>query len=295
MQPAGRSVPTRFGHLLPSGFKLSHPHRSQGTGARQGPGTLLLISCLAWGCALPLARQEPYGGRGLHLDVYRPAWPAQRAPVVVFFHGGSWQVGSRESVSFAGRALAESGFVAVVPDYRLHPPATFPDFVTDGGDAVRWAIANAREQGGDPDRIVVMGHSAGAYIALMLALDERYLGSDRQSLRAAIGLAGPYDFAPTLRLQPVFGESDPHSFLPIAHVDGGAPPVLLVTGLVDEVVSPENSFRLARALRQHGGEVDLAVYSRADHAFPLYELRWPRRMTSAMLRRVRGFIERRTR
>ena len=254
----------------------------------------LLVTCLAWGCALPLAREEAYGGRGLHLDVYRPLWSGEPAPVVVFFHGGSWQVGSRESVSFAGRALAESGFVAIVPDYRLYPPATFPDFVTDGGDAVRWAIANVQEQGGDPDRIVVMGYSAGAYIALMLALDEQYLGSDRQNLRAAVGLAGPYDFAPTLPLQRVFGESGPDSFLPIAHVDGDAPPVLLVTGLVDEVVSPENSFRLARAIRQRGGDVELAVYSRAGHAYPLNELRWPQRMVSAMLERIRGFIERTT-
>jgi acetyl esterase/lipase len=254
-----------------------------------------LLACLASGCALPLAREVAYGGRGLHLDVYRPLWLGKPAPVVVFFHGGSWRVGSRESVSFVGRALAESGFVAVVPDYRLYPPARFPDFVTDGGDAVRWAIANAGKEGGDPDRIIVMGYSAGAHIALMLALDERYLGSDRQNVRAAVGLAGPYDFTPTLRLQPVFGESEPESFLPIAHVDGAAPPVLLVTGLVDEVVSPENSFRLARAIRAHGGDVELAVYSRAGHAFPLDELRWPRRMMSAMLERIRGFIERTTR
>ncbi|MGH7803800.1 MAG: alpha/beta hydrolase, partial [Candidatus Binatia bacterium] len=226
----------------------------------------LLIACIGWGCALPLARQASFGGRGLELDVYRPLRSSRPAPVVIFFHGGSWQVGNRQSMSFVGRALAESGYVAVVPDYRLYPPATFPDFIADGGDAVSWVIANASEHGGDPTRIVVMGHSAGAYIALMLALDERYLGSNRQNLRAAVGLAGPYDFAPTVRLRPVFGDNDSDSFLPIAQIDGDEPPILLVTGLLDEVVSPGNSFRLARAVRRRGGAAELAVYSRAGHA-----------------------------
>jgi acetyl esterase/lipase len=82
----------------------------------------------------------PYGeGPRRRLDVYRPgeAGPGPR-PVVVFFYGGSWQNGNRADYRFVGEALAAMGFVAVLPDYRLHPDGLFPGFVEDGAAAVRW-------------------------------------------------------------------------------------------------------------------------------------------------------------
>jgi acetyl esterase/lipase len=103
------------------------------------------------------------GERG-KLDVYAPkrAAPGAKLPVIVFFYGGSWSTGTREGYAFAGQALASKGFVVVIPDYRLVPEVRFPAFLEDGAAAVRWVRANAARFGGDPDRIVLAGHSAGA-------------------------------------------------------------------------------------------------------------------------------------
>src|SRR3712207_3414863 len=119
--------------------------------------------------------------------------------VVVFFYGGRWESGDRGDYLFAAQGLVSQGFVAVVPDYRLHPEVGFAGFMADGAAAVRWVRDNIAGFGGDPAQIFLMGHSAGAHIAALLALDERWLadqGLPRGTVRGAIGLAGPYDFLP---------------------------------------------------------------------------------------------------
>ncbi|MBA4094480.1 MAG: esterase, partial [Candidatus Accumulibacter sp.] len=97
------------------------------------------------------------------LDVYRPAAHAGKAPVIVFFYGGNWVSGERADYAFVGRALAARGFVVVIPDYRLYPQVRYPEFLVDGAAALAWAAREVARHGGDPDRIFVMGHSAGAY------------------------------------------------------------------------------------------------------------------------------------
>ena len=91
-----------------------------------------------------------------------------KLPVIVFFYGGSWSSGTKDGYGFAGRALAAQGFVVAVPDYRLVPAVRFPAFLEDGAAAVRWVRAHAADFGGDGERIVLAGHSAGAYNAAML-------------------------------------------------------------------------------------------------------------------------------
>ena len=137
------------------------------------------------------------GERG-RLDLYAPKGTAAGAklPVIVFFYGGSWSSGDKDGYGFVGRALAAQGFLVAVPDYRLVPEVRFPGFVEDGAAAVKWVRANAARYGGDPDRLVLAGHSAGAYNAAMLALDEKWLGADRAAVKGFAGLAGPYDFLP---------------------------------------------------------------------------------------------------
>ena len=122
-----------------------------------------------------VASAESYGADPRHkLDVWAPARRGETAlPVVVFFYGGGWNSGSRGDYGFAGAAFASRDFVAIVPDYRLVPTIRFPAFVEDGALAVRWARDNAARFGGDPRRITLAGHSAGAYNAAMLALDRR--------------------------------------------------------------------------------------------------------------------------
>ena len=95
------------------------------------------------------------------LDVYRPKGAAGLRPVVVFFYGGNWREGDRADYRFVGGAMTERGYVCVIPDYRLYPQVSFPGFVEDAASAVRWARDHAAEYGGDPDRLFVMGHSAG--------------------------------------------------------------------------------------------------------------------------------------
>ena len=146
------------------------------------------------------------------LDVYVPEAPLKESrAVILFIHGGSWNSGSKDQYRFVGTSLAERGFVAVLPNYRLNPAVRFPDFVADAAAAVTWTLRNIASYGGDPRRVFVMGHSAGAHIALLLTLDRRYLvaaGASADDLRGVIGLSGPYDFkVDSALLRSVFGSA----------------------------------------------------------------------------------------
>lgn len=207
------------------------------------------------------------------LDVYATGNPAvARQPILVFLYGGGWTSGHRQGYRFAGQALAAQGFATVIPDYRLHPAAPFPAFVEDAANAIRWAVDHASEFGGDPHRIVLMGHSAGAHIAMLLALDPRWLdgaGVDRAAVRGVAGLAGPYDFHPFTDViaQRVFGAvPDPQATQPIHHAGPHAPPLWLATGSADSAVKPRNSRALAAAQQAHGTPVELREYQGLDHA-----------------------------
>jgi acetyl esterase/lipase len=213
------------------------------------------------------------------LDVYAPAARAGAGslPVAVLFYGGAWESGSRADYAFAGQALAAQGFVAVVPDYRLYPQVRFPDFLDDGAAAIRWVRDNIGPYGGDPARIVLVGHSAGAYNAAMLALDTRYLrraGVDPGSVRAFAGLSGPYDFLPfdePIAVN-VFGAApDKAATQPVTFARAGMP-AFLATGDRDTRVRPRNTASLAAKLRQAGGRVEERVYPGLDHADTLLAL-----------------------
>jgi len=207
------------------------------------------------------------------LDVYAPRriQGAGPAPVVVFFYGGSWDSGRRQDYNWAGKALASRGFVTVIADYRLYPQVRFPVFLEDGALAVRWTVDHAAQFGGDPSRIALVGHSAGAYNAAMLALDSRYLtaaGVDPRRIKVFAGLSGPYDFLP-LR-DPIairtFGEArDPSATQPTAFARADAPATFLATGEKDTYVFPRNTVRLAKALREVGVLVEERHYPEVDH------------------------------
>jgi acetyl esterase/lipase len=109
------------------------------------------------------------------LDVYVPDHPAGKAPVLLFFYGGSWQFGSRDQYRAFGQAFASLGIVTVVADYRLYPQVTYPAFVADGAMAAAWVHNHVAQYGGDPQRLFVSGHSAGGYIAVMLGAEPDYL------------------------------------------------------------------------------------------------------------------------
>ncbi|MDN4058793.1 alpha/beta hydrolase [Massilia sp. YIM B02769] len=221
------------------------------------------------------ATQAIHYGKGERnkLDIYQPANNAGTAPVIVFFYGGNWVSGKREDYAFVGQALAKRGFVVVVPDYRLYPEARYPDFLDDAAQAVAWTEREIGNYGGDPKRVFVMGHSAGAYNAAMLALDARWLGKQGvkpESLRGWIGLAGPYDFLPVQNktTRPVFNYPDtPPDSQPVQHVSAGAPPALLIAAYEDKTVNPvRNTGALATRLREKHVPVRELYYDGVNHA-----------------------------
>jgi acetyl esterase/lipase len=208
------------------------------------------------------------------LDIYTPARAAGAgpAPLLVFFYGGSWNSGRRQDYAFAGRAFASRGFVTVVPDYRLYPEVRYPAFLQDGAAAVRWARDHAAEYGGDPTRIVLVGHSAGAYNAAMLALDGEFLtaaGVDPANIKAFAGLSGPYYFLPLDDPATIatFGEyPNLPATQPAKYVTAASPAGFFGHGGADTLVKPSNSEGLGRKLGRAGVAEEVKIYPGLTHA-----------------------------
>jgi acetyl esterase/lipase len=220
---------------------------------------------------IQLTQSIAYAERSRHrLDVCRPR-DAAAAPVIIFFYGGAWQSGYKELYRYVAKALARRGYVAVVPDYRIYPEVCYPDFLDDGALVVRWVKDNIARFGGDPDKLFLKGHSAGAYIAAMLSIDMRWLGKvgldPRRDIAGLIGIAGPYDLMPLRdeKIKMIFGGIDRPETQPIYHVAPGAPPALLMTGGRDRLVEPGNSVRLAARLVAAGNAATVLTYRRVGH------------------------------
>ena len=231
------------------------------------------------------------------LDVYQPAAITQQAPLVVFFYGGSWSSGERADYRFVGEALASKGIVAVVADYRLSPAFRYPAFVQDSASALRWAFDHAADYGADPARIFVMGHSAGAYNAAMLALDARWLdavGLAPKQLAGWIGLAGPYDFLPIgdAKTQVAFNwPNTPVDSQPLTHASSASPPALLLAPLHDSVVNPQRStVALAEQLRRRGVRVESELFDGVSHVTLMASMAQVFRGQAPVLARVIDFV-----
>lgn len=258
-----------------------------------------IVNALAIGRGVEVTRDIRFadGRRGL-LDVYAPK-TAQDAPLVVFFYGGSWEDGEKADYKFAAMALAKRGLVVVMPDYRLYPEVRFPDFLTDGARAVRWARRNASEFGADPRLLFLVGHSAGGYIAAMLALDRQLLDTEnRDAIAGVVGLAGPYDFLPLTspNLKRIFAPAggDLSTSQPINYARGDAAPMLLLSGLSDKTVSPGNSRRLAARIRSLGGEAETRFYKGVNHTTVLGAFSPLLRAVAPSLGDTLGFIRARS-
>jgi acetyl esterase/lipase len=259
-----------------------------------------LLAGLTANPSIAVDRDQAYAPGDKHtLDVYRPQKSASARPVVVFLYGGGWDQGAKKDYRFVGQTLAAQGFVTVIPDYRVYPDVRYPAFLQDNALAVRWVKDHAAQYGGDPAKLFLMGHSAGAYNAAMLAVDRRWLGAvgmdPRHDLRGVVGLAGPYDFLPlhSDELKVIFGppEGRPDT-QPINHVDGQAPPMLLMTDLGDKVVDPGNTPRMAARIQQKGGRVETAMFPGLSHALILGAMAAPLRFLAPVTRRIDDFIVR---
>ena len=257
------------------------------------------LNALSPGRALKVQADVAYGVGPRHkLDIYAPDSSQASAPVVVFFYGGNWTRGERKDYAFIGRALASRGFVVVIPDYRLYPEVKYPDFLDDSAQAVAWTVREIRRYGGDPKHLYVMGHSAGAYNAAMVALDPSYLekqGVTHATVRGWIGLAGPYDFMPieNKTTRPVFHFPDtPTASQPINHVSKSSPRALLIAASRDTLVNPRrNTGALAGKLRANGVAVEEIYYDNVNHIMLVGTIAAPLRLLAPTLDVIDNFIK----
>jgi acetyl esterase/lipase len=236
------------------------------------------------------------------LDLYLPATVRPETPLLVFFYGGGWESGARGMYGFIARVLAARGMVVAVPDYRLWPETRWPGFIEDAAAAVAWLEGSAGRAAGVPARapVVLMGHSAGGFLAGALALDPRWLGAARRAaLAGCVTLAAPFDFVP--RRQPliaIFADAPDGAIRAVpaeAALLADAPPMLLLHGEADRTVRPEQSQRIAARLDAAGArDVRLLLFPGVGHIGILSALALPVRALSLagapVLEAVTGFV-----
>ena len=291
-----RSIAHRTLHILGAALLLS---MSAGCSPLHG------ISVLSSNFSQDRADFTYQAEKGLKLAVFTPDTPegsrtprqagAEGAPVILFFYGGSWQSGSRSQYRFVGSEFSAAGFVTVVPDYRLYPDVVFPEFMTDATDALKWTLANIADHGGDPSRVFLAGHSAGAHIAALMHLDARYLKAANLERRHCgfIGISGPYDFAPLMGplLNSIFPAGTHDDSQPIRFVTGNEGPSLLLHGLQDKTVKPRGSQKLADKLRAAGAHAELEIYPKRGHADLLLAMSRPMGRLAPVTARIEQFVD----
>ena len=200
------------------------------------------------------------------LDIYRAENPKADAPVLVFVHGGSWDSGSKDIYKFLAEGFTKSGYDIALPNYRLFPDGKFPDFIQDNARAVAHITQEFPGR-----KIVLIGHSAGAYNVLMLGLRDEYLrraGIDRcKTVSAVISLAAPVGVVPLTgdRLIQIFPDRFTKEDAVLNNVTGPTPPIFLGHGDADTVVSPVNATQLAEKIRARGGQVQVKIYPKQSH------------------------------
>ena len=229
-----------------------------------------------------VARDIAYGAEPWQkLDIYQPASSGPDArDTIVFFYGGRWTSGSRDDYRFVGEAFAKKGFTTVIPDYAKYPQVRFPVFVEDGAKALAWVHDHIAVYQGNPRRIHVAGHSAGAHIGALLAADKHYLSafnkSPSQVIASFAGLADPYALTPDEPdLQDMFGPPTRYPAMQVTtFIDGREPPMLLVWGSGDNTVKRSNLDRLQTSIEAKGGQVRAIIYPNANHISILGALSW---------------------
>ncbi len=216
-----------------------------------------------------------YGqARAQQMDIFRPDAKSEKLlPVVVFFYGGCWGACShlkKEDYAFVAESFSSNRIVAVVPDYRVYPDVNFNEIMNDASSLVEWVHSHIQDYGGDPKQIFLMGHSSGAHLAAMLAVNRQYLAPQTYGdIKGFIGLAGPYNFLPFDEdyMPILFGSlASPADSQPIHFIDGTQPPLLLMHGATDTRVKPSNAETMAKKALDVGGNIEKHIYEDIDHA-----------------------------
>jgi arylformamidase len=277
----------------------------------------ILAPLLALFLAIPLPADEPKAHRGLAyaepknerqtLDVYAPTEGKQNLPVVVWIHGGGWQAGDKSDVQKKPQAFADKGFVFVSINYRLLPKATIKQMAQDVAKAIRWVHDHARDYGGDPSTILVMGHSAGAQLAALVCTDERYLKAEGLSfalIKGCVPVDGDtYDVVMQIATvearraaiyRKKFGDEKMQKELsPVTHVAKGKNiPPFLILHVADHPETRAQSQRLVKALQAAGVPASAYPAAGKNHTTINADLgRSGDRPTEEMFRFLRGVLK----
>jgi len=208
------------------------------------------------------------------LDLYLPAVKGGRSlPVVISAPGGGLVEGDKANDAFIGQRLAAAGFATAVINYRLSPQVAHPGHVEDLAAAVAWAHRSIGDYGGDPDQIFVIGHSAGAYLAALLATDSRHLeaqGVPLEKIRGIVPVSGFYwveRVAPN-RAKHIWGDSADAwlAASPVRHLHARLPPALFVHADGDDADRRAQNIDIARAAREAGNtRVESVEVAERDH------------------------------
>jgi len=242
---------------------------------------LLTVNSLAKFGDYSLSSDLRYGSHSANkLDIYQPERAAKGT--IIFFYGGCWgacETLPKEQYRFVGQTLADKGYLVIIPDYRLYPNVLFSEIMHDAVSVVDWVVENGSDFGAQDDRVILMGHSAGAHIGAMLTTNEDYLGEDKHDhLSSFIGLAGPYAFKYDQPYQyKLFSEMTYEQSQPYYFVDGNEPPMLLLYGGDDKKVHVTNINKMRTVLEDYDGQFEARMYDGVNHAQILGALSIPLR------------------
>lgn len=231
---------------------------------------LTLVNAIGQDDGISRVETHAYGDlERQQLDVYFPKKSNDK--LVFFIYGGSWMSGDKAEYRFVARNLTRQGYTVVIADYRLYPEVRFPVFVEDSAQALAWTWTKLGRWSVKENGVFLVGHSAGAHIAMLLALDARYLTHydlNPEQLAGVVGLSTPADFAATLgaKYRPIFtDDAGLQAAQPIRYVSAKTPPILLIHGLDDGLVYPSNTKNLSDSLQAVGAPVQVAFYADMGH------------------------------
>ena len=228
-----------------------------------------------------LQADVPFSDRSdVTLDLY--AQPdGSGYPVLIFVHGGGWNSYDKELFTPVAMQLLPQKTIVVIPDYTLYPDATYQQMAREVADAAAWVLGNIEAYGGDPERVYLSGHSAGAHLSGLVSYDPRWLaetGRSTDEIRGWIGLSGVYDTARHAAHRESLGLDSPIMTAVMQGPEGfaaaspetyaalGGPAAWLIHGDADETVPLAESERMRSALRAAGVQAELIIYPGAGHS-----------------------------
>jgi acetyl esterase/lipase len=243
-------------------------------------------------------RDVPFGkDEKQRLDVYSPKG-AKGCPVVVFVHRGEWTKGDKAEVSYKPKFFTENGVVFVSTNYRLYPAATHPAHVSDVASAVRWVHDHIAEYGGDPKKVVLMGHSAGCHLVSLATLDPKYLAAVKLTPADVRGVVawsgGAYDLVDKVAQGGSYKQHIVNAFgpdeavwkdaSPVTHAkNGGTAPPFLFASYEKGGTAHQAAERLAGLIRAAKGKAEVILLENRTHQTAIHLVGAPGDTTGLVL------------